>query len=288
MHHCGRAWSDALRLCRPDRMMYNTALLACRGSGKVAYAFQLVAQMRRAPARFHMFPDRVTYTALVNTCTAAGDLDLAQRVWNAVFASSATANIAGHPDQPTERRVSPDGAAYSAGIIAFANDPTKYNTALAMLQEAERAVDKTFRQSKRSRNAQPQSAKQLQKRRKALSPGVSAYRAVRETKTALWQYYQRVIVSLSATCPILASQVIKSVAASGKVRKASRLLSKMDKRAARLRFLRPDSVSPTVHKFLSSQRGCDRVCPHALLFRLAICTFYALVVMRAPSLRLLL
>ena len=41
--------------------MYNTALSAVRnGSGSLAYALELVAQMKAAPTVFEVQPDRIT------------------------------------------------------------------------------------------------------------------------------------------------------------------------------------------------------------------------------------
>ncbi|XP_058724779.1 pentatricopeptide repeat-containing protein At5g10690 [Vicia villosa] len=61
----------------PDRLTYNTLILACVQSEKLDVAMQLFAEMKEKAEKFFrddLFPDIVTYTTLLKGCGQANDL----------------------------------------------------------------------------------------------------------------------------------------------------------------------------------------------------------------------
>ncbi|KAI5393982.1 variant 2, Pentatricopeptide repeat-containing protein [Lathyrus oleraceus] len=61
----------------PDRITYNTLILACVQSEKLDFAMQLFAEMKEKAQKFFrddLFPDIVTYTTLLKGCGQANDL----------------------------------------------------------------------------------------------------------------------------------------------------------------------------------------------------------------------
>ncbi len=169
--------------------MINSAIAACRGDSSYPpqpdYAFCLVALLRKVPPGK---ANAIAFTCLANACSAAGDFGRAQEVWTTFFRSasvSASGKLAKRRKQQKlevaegDERLQPDGAAFAAGVTAFAGDDRTWRTAIALLHEAERIVDATYVMRKEQQTKGRESRSSWRRRLKQLSPPISAYRDVR-------------------------------------------------------------------------------------------------------------
>ena len=168
--------------------MFNAALKALRGGADIppnpGYSLQLLCHMFSGTLD-RSEPDICSFTDVVQALTAAGDITGAQQIWNAVFFSSKLKPSeyrfnTGHETTSKESRKSlfaadgrlvPDGPAFEAGIVAFAQTPSTWSSALQLLVEAEEEVDRVM-------EVPAHSKKQVWRNVKRMCPRVPAYREV--------------------------------------------------------------------------------------------------------------